>query len=362
MPTFEPVPLKDIKLLPYSLQEWFRKIQLTFAAGIAWVNIDFTGSNITDILTRRHEDLQDLQGGAAGDYFHLLETEHDELTDGGDTTLHFHSADRSDSFKTIQVSGQSDVVADSPTDTLTLAAGSNITLTTNAGTDTVTIAAASGGNSFGTIAVSGQSDIVADTSADTLTIAAGSNITLTTNAGTDTLTIAASGGGISSGTSFPGSPSTNDLFFRTDRSLIYFYNGTRWLTISQYTFPLSLNGAIANKTVSTVTVAVGAPALCPTYDFWVDTFEASTYVNSGNTGSAYWDVVLTKYQSLVQSTVATISTGTAPDANNVIQAHQVAVGALLGTTTDAMVIDVVKVSTPGAFQLFSGTMTGRLVG
>lgn len=51
----------------------------------------------------------------------------------------------SDSFKTIQVSGQSDVVADSATDTLTLAAGSNVTITTNAGTDTITIAASSAG-------------------------------------------------------------------------------------------------------------------------------------------------------------------------------------------------------------------------
>lgn len=49
------------------------------------------------------------------------------------------------SFTTIAVSGQSDVVADSPTDTLTLVAGSNITLTTNAGSDTITIAASGGG-------------------------------------------------------------------------------------------------------------------------------------------------------------------------------------------------------------------------
>lgn len=48
---------------------------------------------------------------------------------------------QTDSFKTISVSGQSDVVADSATDTLTLAAGSNMTLTTAAGSDTVTFAA-----------------------------------------------------------------------------------------------------------------------------------------------------------------------------------------------------------------------------
>jgi hypothetical protein len=50
-------------------------------------------------------------------------------------------------------------------------------------------------NSFETIAVAGQSNVVADSSTDTLTLAAGSGITITTNASTDTVTIAASGGG-----------------------------------------------------------------------------------------------------------------------------------------------------------------------
>lgn len=50
-------------------------------------------------------------------------------------------------------------------------------------------------NIFSTIAVAGQSNVVADTTSDTLTLVAGSNITLTTNASTDTITIAATGGG-----------------------------------------------------------------------------------------------------------------------------------------------------------------------
>ena len=45
------------------------------------------------------------------------------------------------SFQTISVSGQSDVVADSSTDTLTLVRGDNINITTNAGSDQLTIAA-----------------------------------------------------------------------------------------------------------------------------------------------------------------------------------------------------------------------------
>ena len=54
-------------------------------------------------------------------------------------------------------------------------------------------------NSFETIAVAGQSNVVADSSTDTLTLAAGDNITLTTDAGADTITIASSGGGGSGG-------------------------------------------------------------------------------------------------------------------------------------------------------------------
>lgn len=46
-------------------------------------------------------------------------------------------------------------------------------------------------NVFETFAVSGQSNVVADQSSDTLTLAAGTNVTLTTDAGTDTITITA---------------------------------------------------------------------------------------------------------------------------------------------------------------------------
>ena len=45
------------------------------------------------------------------------------------------------SFPKISVSGQSDVVADNLADTLTLAAGNNVSITTNASTDTITISA-----------------------------------------------------------------------------------------------------------------------------------------------------------------------------------------------------------------------------
>ena len=83
--------------------------------------------------------------------------------------------------------GYGSVVADSATDTLTLIAGTGITITTDATTDTITFTNAQ--NTFSTVAVTGQSNVAADSATDTLTLAAGSGISITTDAGTDTVTI-----------------------------------------------------------------------------------------------------------------------------------------------------------------------------
>jgi plastocyanin len=95
-------------------------------------------------------------------------------------------------FRTIAVAGQSNVVADTASDTLTLVAGDNITITTNATTDSITITGVAGGassNSFNTIVRAGQSSVVADSTTDTLTLVAGTGISLTTDAASDTITI-----------------------------------------------------------------------------------------------------------------------------------------------------------------------------
>ena len=68
----------------------------------------------------------------------------------------------SDSFATIQVAGQSNVVADSATDTLTLAAGNGISITTNAGTDTVTITNTVTAGATAFTGLSDRSDLTVD--------------------------------------------------------------------------------------------------------------------------------------------------------------------------------------------------------
>lgn len=69
-------------------------------------------------------------------------------------------------FKTITVSGQSDVIADSIADTLTLAAGTGIALATDAGNDTITISSIATDSIFATGGDMGTVDEAVTTSED----------------------------------------------------------------------------------------------------------------------------------------------------------------------------------------------------
>jgi cytoskeletal protein CcmA (bactofilin family) len=93
-------------------------------------------------------------------------------------------------FKTISVSGQSDVVADSYTDTLSLAAGTAMSLTTNASTDTITFTNTGVTSLVGSaaISVSGSTGAVTITNTGVTRITAGSGIDVSGNTGNITIT------------------------------------------------------------------------------------------------------------------------------------------------------------------------------
>lgn len=130
---------------------------------------------------------------------------------------------------------------------------------------------------FSTVAVSGQSNVVADTTSDTLTFVAGTNITITTNATADSVTIAATGGAVSpsisdgrltvnSSVSLPqgGSSVTHanlapDVDTDNSTATLYYtpyvgnqiamYDGTNWsLQVIPSITSMSLTGAGPNET------------------------------------------------------------------------------------------------------------------
>tara|TARA_R100000231_G_scaffold138524_1_gene117055 strand:- start:143 stop:1381 length:1239 start_codon:yes stop_codon:yes gene_type:complete len=121
--------------------------------------------------------------GTAGQY----------IRNAGNGTIEWASIDSNNAFGTVTV-GATSLDAGSVGDTLTITAGSNITLTPDSSNNTVTIAATQP-NIFSTIAVSGQDSITIDQASDTLNFAGGSGISITTDASTDTVTITNTGTG-----------------------------------------------------------------------------------------------------------------------------------------------------------------------
>lgn len=87
-PLAQPPRKDDGRFDDWMFRLWKR---VASTAGLAWSMVDKTGSNLTDIATRNHADLQNINTAS---YTHLTSTNHTELTDGGDSTLHYHATDR----------------------------------------------------------------------------------------------------------------------------------------------------------------------------------------------------------------------------------------------------------------------------
>lgn len=70
--------------------DWYEKLRVlinTGAVTVTWANINFVSSNITDIVNRAHNNLQSIQGGAAGEYYHLTAAQHAALAAGPHNNL-----------------------------------------------------------------------------------------------------------------------------------------------------------------------------------------------------------------------------------------------------------------------------------
>ena len=148
-------------------------------------------------------------------------------------------------------------------DTLTITGGTGIS--TAVVGDTLTINSSTSANTFNTISVNGQGDVVADSTTDTLTLVAGSNITLTTDPTTDEITINASAGSGGSGTVTSGIAGRLAYYSATGTTLVNtssglsWNNGTNTLAVQN----LNLTGTAGNITsTGTITAnVIDAPSV-----------------------------------------------------------------------------------------------------
>lgn len=163
------------------------------------------------------------------------------------------------------------------------------------------------------------------------------------------------------GTAFPSAPATNSRFFRTDRSVEYFWDGTRWLSTQVFNEPIpSIAGALpyAATTVNGETIA--AP-WATVYDLWLMDFSMSFYVNGGTAlgASHKWVCKLNKTVANTVTDVATVNIDSG--ASSTWRNATTAINALLGSTHQTIGVGHTKTGTPGTLYPLP-RLVYRLVG
>lgn len=163
-------------------------IRNTGNGGIEWATLD--SRNAFGTVTVGGTSMN---AASVGDTFTIAGGSNITLTpDNSNNTLTI-AATQPNVFQNVAVSGQSTISADATSDTFNIAAGTGIQITTDASTDTMTItntvtAAAAADAVFKTLAVTGQADVIATSSTDTLNLAAGDGMEITTNDGSSAIT------------------------------------------------------------------------------------------------------------------------------------------------------------------------------
>lgn len=206
----------------------------------------------------------------------------------------------------------------------------------------------------------GFTAIGAATMSDTLGVvgAASFNTTITV-AGKATFSSSLKPGG----TSFPGSPTTDDVFYRTDHGRWYYYNGSNWLSVEQFQLgPLILFTAQPYSATAAQSQRAPVPSTNGGSDIYIEDVKTAFNVASGGSalsGSHKWVATLEKWDSsggtTISSSVNPIDSGSSAVWRSVSTDIDALVGAYAG-----LFVTWTKTGTPGNLNAYM-TITYRIV-
>lgn len=162
------------------------------------------------------------------------------------------------------------------------------------------------------------------------------------------------GAGIwNAGTSFPGSKATNDRYWRTDLSMEFYWDGTRWLSTQLFTLEMRWIGTGASQAISSgVTAATNGivPGLQGGSDIWIVGHHLRTFINAGTAldGSNKW-VMTTNTLDVNDSATLIDTINLNSGASSIWRSSDVSIGALLnnGTVKYRFYTTYTKTGTPG---------------
>ena len=157
------------------------------------------------------------------------------------------------------------------------------------------------------------------------------------------------------GSTFPASPDTGDVFWRTDHRMHYFYDGTRWLCTCLHT--LNLDDELTN--LSATDTDVGRIAPFPSGPsaggIFVEDLDAGYHVAAGTALSAShkWTVVVQLYDVSAAGN-ATIATKTIDSGASAVWRRDAAqaVDAVVAADAAFVYMNVTKTGTPGNLYFY----------
>lgn len=167
------------------------------------------------------------------------------------------------------------------------------------------------------------------------------------------------------GTAFPsGAPlAANDLFYRTDLGGWYFYDGTRWLSETEYVMPLVYyNGGSANDQPVSTSPILMSRLLVPTdiSDIYIIDWRWVMRLGATNSGTAYWTYVLEKVTLGIATTQIASDNTSANSANTTVE-HVVTINAALGTTNRFLQSTISKTGSPTSVDLMMESIRYRRI-
>lgn len=153
--------------------------------------------------------------------------------------------------------------------------------------------------------------------------------------------------GTPAGTSFPASPTTGFVFFRTDLGWGCYYDGTRWLTA--FTTPIPL---LPNRTAVSVNT-IWDTRVRQDYALYVEYIALSTNVAATNNGTNFWTVTIQGVNLGLSAATTVFAPNTSGDtaATETDHSGAVAAGNVAPTNNAYLRVSVGKTSAPGNLTL-----------
>lgn len=153
------------------------------------------------------------------------------------------------------------------------------------------------------------------------------------------------------GSSFPGSPTDGDLWYRTDRHKSYFWDAAEtgsWLSLARVIVPLSIVGG---TTTDYTLMIAPLPSEGQSVGLHFDRADFLTRVDTTNDGSNYWTVAVTADHGANIWDASIASINTSADSLTTWTPHASAVNAPVSTTAAVLVLLASKTGSPGALYL-----------